>query len=200
MRATVATLEAYDGCQRKLVWFSRQPKGLYFEAGRLFVGTHTSYHKDGNIFRTSPATLGGPRKQGWHLPIDQFKGWYQLGFTMVLKDQLLNNPCVRNRDRKPADILVEVSIRDLPSPTLNIVLELIEPEQFNLLGNPDVAPPHNAVVHVLKLNNPWVVVTILGHEENLLVRPQDNGFVVSHYNTRYSANLPGVEYNYEAYG
>lgn len=200
MRATVATLEAYNGCQRKLVWFSRQPKGLYFEAGQLFVGTHTSYHQDGNIFRTSPATRGRPRKQGWHLPIDQFKGWYQLGIVMALKDQLLNNPCVRNKDRKPADILVEVSIRDLPSPTLNIVLELIEPEQFNLLGNPDVAPPHNAVVHVLKLNNPWVVVTILGHEEDLLVRPQDDGFVVSHYNTRYSANLPGVEYNFEAYG
>lgn len=86
MRATLSTKEEYDGQKRKLAWFTREGKGLYFEIGSFFLGSHTSYHVDGNVFRTSPATSSRPRFQGLYTPLDKFCGWVQLGISMVAKN------------------------------------------------------------------------------------------------------------------
>src|SRR6266568_3203883 len=110
MRATIATLECFSGTQRKLAWFARQGRGLYFEVGASFTGSHTSYHVDGNMFRTSPATDLRPRFQGQYVPLDQFCGWVGLGFAMVSKEQLGRNPPLKEKDRKSGNILATVSV------------------------------------------------------------------------------------------
>ena len=197
MRATLATCEAYEGSRRKLVWFDRTPTGVYFGIPSFLLGSHTSYHRDGNIFRTSPATGQKPTFIGNHLNLKEFRGWYQLGIAAVTKDELRQNPPVKGRDRSPANILFHVALDDYPSATMNFVIELITPEDAGLLHVASVAPPKDATVYVLKLGSPWVVVTVLGHQHNLLIRPNKDGFTVSHFNSRYSANRAGIEYRYE---
>src|SRR5437773_10785553 len=112
MRATIATHECFGGTQRKLAWSARQGRGLYFEIGSFFIGSHTSYHVDGKMFRTSPATGLRPRFQGQYVPLDQFRGWAQLGFAMVSKERLAMNPPLKDKDRKPGNILATVSVLD----------------------------------------------------------------------------------------
>ena len=74
MRATLVTREEIEGAKRKLAWFAKTSRGLYFEVGGFFRGSHTSYHVDGNVFRTNPATQGQPRFQGTYLPLEEFRG------------------------------------------------------------------------------------------------------------------------------
>lgn len=199
MRATIATHECFFGTQRKLAWFARQGRGLYFETGAFFIGSHTSYHVDGNMFRTSPATGLRPRFEGQYVPLDQFRGWAQLGFAMVSKEQLARNPPLKARDRKPGNILVTVSIAGLPAGAINLVIELLHRDQRQLLEIREVQPPEYAILKCVELGDLLVVITVLGHDSNLLVRPTANGFQVCHYNDRYSANRPGMTYKFEAY-
>ena len=92
MKQVLATKDEIDGFRRKIGWFKRLGDHLYFDLGGLLMGTHTSYHKDGNIFRTSPATNNKAVLQDKHLRLKEFKGWYQLGITMIAKKQIKGNP------------------------------------------------------------------------------------------------------------
>ena len=199
MRAIIATLESLNGSQRKLAWFARQGKGLYFDIGPFFTGSHTSYHVDGSTFRTSPATNFRPRFQGKYVPLDEFRGWRQLGFGMVSKEQVARNPTVKLKDRPPKRILDTISLNMMPAETINLVVELLHRNMRSLLESQELRPPEHAILKCLELGDLLVVVTILGHDNNLLVRPTANGVQVSHYNARYSANRPGVTYDCEAY-
>ena len=199
-RVYLVTKEEYEGCQRQLAWFARHKKGLYFDVFGFFMGSHTSYHRDGKIFRTSPTTNYHATYLGKYLPLDDFKGWYQLGTSMVRKSELLKKPCLKGHDRNKALTLQEVDLEAYPSETINIVMEFLEPSKRELITSKDVAPPPNATMFVIDSIQPWIVLTILGHEHNLLIKPREDGFIVRHFNTRYSTNLPGVKYRYEAYG
>lgn len=200
MRATLATQEEYDGAPRKLAWFSRVGRGFYFEAGAFFLGSHTSYHVDGNVFRTSPATEFRARFRGTYVPLSEFRGWYQLGIAMVRKNQVPNNPPVKAKDRKPGNLLATVSMDAFKADNVNIVVELLHMDQQGLLDIPGIQPPADAIVNIFEMESLLVVTTVLGSENNLLVWPITDGFSVRHINSRYSSNLPGVEYRYEAYG
>lgn len=193
------TKEKYGGCQRQLAWFSRQKGGLYFEVFAFFGGSHTSYHRDGNIFRTSPATNYHATPKGKYLPLDGFKGWHQLGIMMANKDTLLENPCVGKHHRKTAITLQEIGLKSYPSVTINFVVELLESNGLEFITSEDAAPPPDAKVYMIDSIQPWIVLTVLGYEHNLLVKPCKDGVTVSHFNIRYSANRPGVKYEYEAY-
>lgn len=198
-RVIFATQQEYAGCQRKLAWFSKHGNDLYFEIAGFFVGSHTSYHRDGNIFRTSPATENQPQFIGKNLPLKDFTGWYQLGAGMVQKVALSKNPCLKSRDRKDTTVLKEIDLGQFPSSTLNLVVELLHPDSRDLLNSESVRPPLDAHLIVVDAVMPWIILTILGHDHNLLIRPKDKGFVVSHFNSRYSANQPGWQYAFEAY-
>ncbi|MFB0502056.1 MAG: hypothetical protein ACETVP_06245 [Candidatus Bathyarchaeia archaeon] len=198
----LVTKREYQGCQRKLAWFKKYQNGIYFDIFGFFMGSHTSYHRDGRIFRTSHASDYQTRKEylGKYLPLDDFKEWYQLGTSMILKSELLKNPCLMKRDRKKALILQEVDLEAYPSDFINIVVEFLEPGKTELLTSKDVAPPPDATILVISSVQPWIVLTILGHEHNLVIKPKEDGFIVHHFNSRYSTNLPGVKYRFEAYG
>jgi hypothetical protein len=95
----LVSTDAVSGEKRKLAWFALHGNGLYFEASGLLWGSHTSYHVDGNVFRTSPATGGRPRFHGKQLPLGQFTGWHQLGSVMIEREVLAMNPARRNGSR-----------------------------------------------------------------------------------------------------
>ena len=52
----------------------------------------------------------------------------------------------------------------------------------------------------LPLGHIEAVLTILGQDSDLLVRTLADGFNVSHFNDRFTANAKGVTYTVEAYG
>lgn len=199
MRAVIATHETIGGLPRKLAWFALHGKGFYFDIIASLCGSHTSYHVDGNVFRTSPATDLRPRFQGKYLPLSAFRGWRQFGFGMVNKEQLINSPSLKEKDRKPPNIVETISINDLPAESINLVVELLHRDLRHELSRPEIQPPEHAVLRCIELGELLVVVTVLGHENNLVIRPTDNGFQANHFNDRYSANRPGATYHFEAY-
>jgi len=196
----LVTKREYGGYQRKLAWFKRHKKDIYFNVFGFFRGSHTSYHERGGIFRTSPAFNYKAEKVGKYLPLNNFKGWHQVGTSMILKSELLKSPVLAKRDRKKALTLKEIDLEVYPSEVINIVLEFLEPGKLELLESADVAPSLDATVIVIDTVQPWIVLTVLGHKHNLLIEPMEDGFTVHHFNTRYSTNLPGVQYQYEVYG
>jgi hypothetical protein len=199
MRATIATSEELEGCQRKIAWFNYTSKGIYFETGRFFMGSHTSYHVDGNVFRTSPATQDRPRFQGRYLPIADFSGWYQAGVSMIERNAIIDNSCLKSRDRKQGNLIWFVSLKQIQSNVFNIVVEFVESKERAWLDNPEVAPPSGAIFEAFEFNRVMAIVTLLVREDELLVRPLNDGFKVFHHNTRFSLNQKGVQYSYEAY-
>lgn len=140
-----------------------------------------------------------PRFQGMYAPLDQFRGWLQLGVAMIGKQKIRNNPPLKARDLRPTNMVAEVSIETLPANCLNVVVELLHRDQRALLEVPEVQPPVDAKLHVFELSDLLIVLTVLGHEQNLLIRPAVGGVLVSHFNSRYSANASGVQYVFEAY-
>lgn len=64
--------------------------------------------------------------------------------------------------------------------------------------NEDTKLPNNAVTTIRKEIEPWIIFTILGYEDNLLIKPMDNGFIVNHFNKRFTANEMGKEYYSES--
>ncbi len=199
MRITLSTAESVNGARRKLAWFVLQGNGLYFDAGGLLKGSHTSYHVDGNVFRTSPATEHRPRFQGTQVPLAQFRGWHQLGFVMLGKSMLARNPVLKSRDERSPNQVIAVPIEGLPSDTLNIVLELVHAESRWLEEAAEFRVPDGALQRRAEIGALEILITLLGHESNLLIRPTQDGFIVAHRNERFSTNRKGVKYVAEAY-
>lgn len=195
----LATKQKIAGSQRKLAWFSRQKNGLYFETPGFFMGSHTSYHKDGNVFRTSPLTQNKPFLSERRIPLDDFQGWYQLGKGMIRKQALSKNPELKARDLRGKITIREVDIDAYPSETLNLFFELLEPNKLELIHGASLDPPPDADVIIFDIFDPWIITTILGHDHNLLIRPKDDGVILSYFNDRFTANKPREKYLIEAY-
>jgi len=193
------TKKKYGGAQRKLAWFKKHLNGIVFDVFGFFLGSHWTYHQDGTTWRTSPASNYKAEKVGKYLPLDGFEGLHQMGTSMIFKSELLKSPILKKRDRKKALTLQEVDLEVYPSEVINIVVEFLEPSKRELIASKDVAPPPDATMFVIESIQPWIVLTILGHKHNLLIEPQEDGFIVHHHNTRYSTNLPRTQYRYEAY-
>lgn len=200
MRVSFVSKEPIDGAQRKVAWFAWLPKGLYYDVGGLLWGSHISYHVDGNVFRTSPATGGRPRFQGRQVPLAAFAGWDQLGIAMIDKRLLAKNPPPKARDRKLGNLIVEVPILGLETDTPNIVIELIHDNQRHLLELPQLQPPPGASRYEARVGHLGIILTVIGTEAHLLAKPIVNGVRVQHFNDRFTANAKGVTYTFEAYG
>ncbi len=196
----VATKQEISGYQRKLAWFSLQSRDLYFEMACMLEGGHSSYHKDGSIWRTSPATNKKAKYVKKHHPLDSFHGWFHLGIGMLLKSSLSANPQLKNRDKKHQIQFIDIDI--FPSEALNLVVDLLELDKQELLHAGDMQPPVDAHILEFTSNSLLIFVTILGHDHNLLINPYDGDFkgvTCRHFNRRYSANPPGSKCAFEAY-
>ncbi len=196
----IATKQEILGYHRKLAWFSLHSRDLYFEMAGILEGSHSSYHKDGSMWRTSPATNKRAKFVKLHYPLYQFQGWFHLGLGMLLKSSLPYGPELKNRDKKHQIHFVDID--KFPSEALNLVVDLLEPKRQDLLQAGDMQPPVDAQVIEITSSNPWLFVTILGHDHNLLISPYDGDFkgvTCRHFNKRYSANPPGTRCAFEAY-
>ena len=119
---------------------------------------------------------------------------------MLFKNSFPYNPELKAKDKKHH--LKFVDIDCFPSEALNIVVDLIEVSQKNILQKESMQPPKDALVLEFISNTLMVLVTILGHDHNLLICPYDGDFKgvkCRHFNTRYSASPPGGQVDFEAY-
>lgn len=199
MKHIIATAEEFDGFQRKLGWFMHLPKGLYFDVGTLMAGSHLSYHVDGNVFRTSPATNGRAVLIDRHLNLKSFSGWYQLGICGLAKNQIAEKPRLTSRDRRKEKITY-IAVDEFPANAINLVVELISESYLKFLEEPNVQPPNHALTLTLPFGHVRILLTLLGHANNRLIEFSEKGIVVNHFNSRFSANQDGLNYKYEAYG
>jgi len=199
-RATLLTQNAIAGVQRKLAWFDLRPRGLYFDVGGLLFGSHMSYHVDGNVFRTSPATFGKAIFQERMIPLNKFRGWHQFGTAMMQRKVLANNPAAKGRDKRLGAIFAEVDVEAMPASCLNIVLEVVHRLDIDLVSRAGLGPPPNSVESRFELGNFIILLTTIGYKDELLISPSDSGVTAHHWNERFSANRKGVTYHYEAYG
>ena len=118
---------------------------------------------------------------------------------MLEKARLDQSPPLKSRDTRDGNVVVDVPVTNLPAPILNIMVELVHRDYRNLLNGLNLAPPQSAVQCVLPLDRFEALLTVFGHESDLLIRPHETGFTVSHFNNRFTANAPGAAYNFEAY-
>lgn len=119
---------------------------------------------------------------------------------MLLKTSFPHNPELKASDKKHHIKFVDIDC--FPSLTLNIVVDLIEISQSSLLQKEDMQPPKDALILDFISNNLMVLITILGHDHNLLICPYDGDFkgvTCRHFNKRYSASPPGEQVELEAY-
>ena len=140
------------------------------------------------------------RRIGKSLPLNEFSTWYQFGTTMFLKESITGYPCLKDRNIRKALKIIEVNLDNFPSKVLNIVVEIINPNNIDLLKLENLSPPTDAKTYVIDEVQPSIVITILGHDHNLLIKPQIGSFIVSHYNSRFSTNRKGVVFTYEVIG
>lgn len=188
----IITKDKYDGSKKVLGFFERRNNDLYYDIGSV-SGSHNSYHKDGSEWRTS--YNGKKTKISEHISLSSFQGFHPLGVVMFQKSLL---PLFQEVKQKHINnTLLEIDFSRFPSDVINLVLEIIEPEK-ELQINEDTKFPDNAVHTIRKQLNPWIIFTILGHENNLLVIPNDNGFTVKHYNKRFTVNDKDGQYFSEA--
>lgn len=169
---------------------------IYYDIASI-DGSHNSYHRDDTQWRTSLATGSKPKREGVHLPLSEFSGYYNLGVACLSKSVIPKLPKVKKKYFRKYHTY-EIDLESFPNDNINIVAELIEPDFTIPLSEAEKAAPPNAVSDTLKLRSPWLVITILGHE-NLLLAPTDTGFIVNHFNERFTANKKGQEYSSEQY-
>ena len=119
---------------------------------------------------------------------------------MVMTESIRENSCVKARDRKSGNFIGLVSLADVNSEVVNIVIEFLDTNKREWLENTDIAPPKSSISHAIEFGNILIVITVLIIDNELLIKPLHDGFQVFHQNTRFSLNRKDVEYSYEAYG
>lgn len=193
----IVTKDKYSGHQRTLGFFRFQNQDLYYDFGML-DGAHNSYHKDGSQWRTSPATEGRAKKENEHMPLAEFSGLFNLGTVCFSKNIVPKLPKAKKKyfNRYTA---YELDLESFPSSQINIVSELIEPEYEIPLLEEEKCYPSDAVIKEFRETKPWLILTILGHEHNLLAIQNDKSTLVNHFNERFTLNKKGQEYSSENY-
>jgi len=193
----IITKDKYLGHQRTLGFFMFLNNDLYYDFG-LIKGNHDSYHKDGSQWRTSLATGNKAIKEGEHYPLASFKGHYHLGTAYFSKRIIPKLPKVKKKYFNKYEAY-EVDLASFPSEHINIVSELIEPEYEIPLPEKEKCLPPGAVSTTFKTKSTWIILTVLGHDHNLLMFPDEKVTHVNHFNERFTANKKGAKMKMENY-
>lgn len=159
-RAYLVTRNRYGGHQRKIAWFNRRETGLYFDFPFLSTGAHTSFHKDGSIWKTALSTDMKPERTGYSYPIDSKTVWVQLGISAFRKEVAKTFPITKQSDFRKHSIY-DVDLSRFPCAVLNFIVECISPEILRNMPD-DLQPPDNAEAITIDEWEPYVVISIVG--------------------------------------
>jgi hypothetical protein len=195
-RIYIITKDKYLGRKRTLGFFRFQNEDLYYDFGSL-KGSHNSYHRDGSEWRTSLATGERAKKQGTHVPLREITGLYNLGVVMFSKKLIAKLPHTKEKYYK--DLFCEIDIETLPSDQFNVVIELMEPNFKIPETDSEMAYPPDASIKEFRETRPWLILTVLGHEHNLLISATEAHTTVNHFNNRFTANRKNQSYSSELY-
>lgn len=129
--------------------------------------------------------------------MSNFSGLFNLGTACISKNIIPKLSKVKAKHLKCTTY--EIDINSFPSEHINIVAELIEPDYVIPLPEEEKCQPPDAVTYIYTENKPWLILTILGHDHNLLAIPNETGTVVNHFNERFSLNKKEHSYSSENY-
>lgn len=183
--------------KRTIGFFNFHNDSLYYSIG-LLDGSHDSFHKDGSLWRTSLATNNKARRDGHSTPLKNFKGLTNLGVAMLSKDVLKKLPKVKNRYFK-RNIIYQIDLDIFPLEFINIVVEIVNPNSIILTPYKEMIYPNKSINKIFDFGKVWLIITLLGHEENYLIKPEKQAFKVRHINKRFTANADGNNFIAEVY-
>jgi len=139
-----------------------------------------------------------PERTGYSIPIDSKTVWVQLGISAFRKEVVGTFPITKQSDLKRHSIY-EIDLNQFPCEVLNFIVECISPEVLRAIPD-DLQPPTYAEVITIDEWEPYVIISILGHELNQIIKFENGIIKVHHFNDRFSANRPGITYKFEAIG
>lgn len=179
----VITKDKYSGHQRKVGFFVFLKNDLYYDFG-LINGSHNSFHKDGSQWRTNLITGEKAKKEGGHTPLADFTGVFNLGVAGISKNIIPKLPKVKQKYFNKKHITYEIDLDEYTSDQINIVSEIIEPGYTIPLTEEEKIYPLETEVKVFKETTPWLRLTIMDHDHNLLAKKNKTGVTVNHINDR----------------
>jgi hypothetical protein len=172
---TRVELVATDGVtQRKVLWIDAKENGVYLGFCEQGQDSHTSYHRDGNVFSTINGKLVGRAR---FQRLDDFKNAQSVssfGFPPDLRgfrgvDYVL----------KEVDAVVYLDVRPFQKERgfINCLVYLLEPQRFDLLKNLAKLPGLKQI-QIFTNYQPWIVVSILCIRQGNSSQHGDVGVVI----------------------
>lgn len=148
--------------QKRIIWISVSPNGIYSYFTLGGRGNHTSYHKDGSLWHT---VNGVKQKTAQFQPLSSFKGSHQLS-GMGFSTDMSGSPAMPSYTMKKLDSAVYVDVRPYikKSADVGVNITLLEPKKYSLLEGIE---SFASEIHLYPYLNPWLVITIYasGHRE-----------------------------------
>jgi len=141
--------------QRRVIWVSIKKNGIYSFFTFGGNGNHSSYHKDGSLWRT----FNGIRQRiAQFQPLNSFKGSHQLS-SMAFTTEMSGSPAAPPYVMKKLDSAVYIDVRPYVKKKLDIGvnLTLLEPERYSSLQG---IKSFAREIHLYPCFNPWLVITI----------------------------------------
>ncbi len=144
--------------QRKIIWISITPNGIYCDIAYDGMDRHMSLHKDGSFW----TTFDGESKKGYQIkPLDKFKGRHQLVVFDFVPDitQIVTPDYRMNK----LDSVIFVDTRAYNEQTrlyITCTIDLIEPNKYQLLEGIERFGGEIHVYTQFKQIVPWIVISI----------------------------------------
>jgi hypothetical protein len=146
---------ATDGVmQKRIVWINITQNGIYYSFVQDGVDTHSSYHRDGNVFKTVNGVI---KKIATFEPLDAIKGTAQIasfGFTTNLSKL----PFPEYKMQKKLHNIIFVDVRTYKHrDDVGFNITLLEPRRYDLLvGIENI----RSEIHLYTRFTPWLLLTI----------------------------------------
>ena len=141
--------------QKRILWVDARKNGVYLGYCFRDMDAHISYHVDGKMFQTvgSKAT-----KMGDFQPLTSFKNTHQLAASGFTTD--LSKLRGLAYSLKRLDAVVYLDMRAFRGNFANCLVQLLEPQRFDLLMGSSILPGVKQI-EIFTSYNPWIVVSIL---------------------------------------
>lgn len=139
--------------QKRIIWISISPKGVYYDFVRVGEDSHTSFHRDGSLWVTRN---GATDKIAQFEPLDKFKGSHQLsGFSFA---QDITKLRAVEYEMKKLSAIVLIDTRTYSSKThIGCNVTLVEPKRYDLLAGIESFAYE---IHLYTRFTPWLVISI----------------------------------------
>jgi len=157
-------LIATDGTlQQKLLWIVANKNGVYAGFSREGESSHLSYHRDGNMFATTP---GKAIKVRHGQSLDEFRNMEEISsFAFTTNLSQFRGDFARY-ELKEVDAIVYLDMQSIRKKHdfVSCLVELLEPQRLDLLKVFTEFSTGLKQIQIFTDYQPWIAILILGME------------------------------------